>query len=426
MKNYFHVLLLLVALAVLHAQASTYQMSFYDYMRHHGYARNQHNKNSTETSLQLKRIKLIKHNSIRHSLRDDSFDSSISLSPIKHLVAKYSKVSVEPEPLINYLDAQYYGEIALGTPGQKFKVVFDTGSSNLWVPSKKCHSIACYLHNSYDSKKSSTFKSNETAIDIQYGKGSMKGFLSQDLLDVAGIKVVGQVFGEATSIPGLTFAAAKFDGLLGMAFETISVGKATTPFKNMIDQKLIAAPIFSFYLNRDQNKQPGGEIIFGGYDENYFKQPITYVDVTKQGYWQFAMEGIIIGDGKAFACETGCQAIADTGTSLLAGPSADVRKINEQIGAIEIPKTGEFIIPSCDLDNLPLVYFTIAGKNFTLTADQYVMKVTMFGKTTCLSGFFAIDIPSGPLWILGDVFIGPYYTIFDYGQKRIGFAETKN
>ncbi len=46
----------------------------------------------------------------------------------------------------------------------------------------------------------------------------------------------------------------------------------------------------------------------------------------------------------------------------------------------------------------------------------------------CFSGFQAVDIvsPQGPLWILGDVFLTEFYSIFDRGQNRVGFASLKH
>uniref|UniRef100_A0A0E0D6E9 Peptidase A1 domain-containing protein n=1 Tax=Oryza meridionalis TaxID=40149 RepID=A0A0E0D6E9_9ORYZ len=358
--------------------------------------------------------------------------------------------------LKNYMNAQYFGEIGIGTPPQKFTVIFDTGSSNLWVPSAKCYfSIACFFHSRYKSGQSSTYQKNE--------------------------------------------------------------------------QGLVSDPVFSFWFNRHSDEGEGGEIVFGGMDPSHYKGNHTYVPVSQKGYWQFEMGDVLIGGKTTGFCASGCSAIADSGTSLLAGPTAIITEINEKIGATGVvsqecktvvsqygqqildlllaetqpskicsqvglctfdgkhgvsagiksvvdDEAGEsnglqsgpmcnacemavvwmqnqlaqnktqdlilnYINQLCDklpspmgessvdcgsLASMPEISFTIGGKKFALKPEQYILKVGEGAAAQCISGFTAMDIPPprGPLWILGDVFMGAYHTVFDYGKMRVGFAKS--
>ena len=91
------------------------------------------------------RIPLTKFRTIRSQLKE--INVSEKDMEERFVNKKYSneKLGSPGEPLNNYMDAQYYGPITIGTPPQDFNVVFDTGSSNLWVPSSKCKltNIAC-------------------------------------------------------------------------------------------------------------------------------------------------------------------------------------------------------------------------------------------------------------------------------------------
>ena len=99
--------------------------------------------------------------------------------------------------------------------------------------------ISVLLHAKYDHDASSTYKVNGSEFSIQYGSGSMEGYISQDVLTIGDLVIPGQDFAEATSEPGLAFAFGKFDGILGLAYDTISVNHIVPPIYNAINQGLL-------------------------------------------------------------------------------------------------------------------------------------------------------------------------------------------
>ncbi|KAL3909230.1 MAG: hypothetical protein SGPRY_009501 [Prymnesium sp.] len=167
-----------------------------------------------------------------------------------HLTASSNAGGVAEVRLSDFMNAQYYGEIGLGTPPQLFTVIFDTGSANLWVPSSKCKgfNIACLLHSRYYSSSSSTYIENGKPFAIRYGSGSMSGFLSTDTLTLGGISLPNITFAEAVLEPGVTFAITKFDGILGMAYPEASVDGMKPMFQALMLSSKLAEPIFAFYL----------------------------------------------------------------------------------------------------------------------------------------------------------------------------------
>lgn len=364
------------------------------------------------------RIPLRPVESVRRQLL--SVDPALRAYIVEEL--KHTNGSI-PEMLNNYLDAQYYGTIEIGTPPQEFRVIFDTGSSNLWVPSKRCSifNIACMLHHKYDRTRSSTYVSNETEFSIQYGSGSVSGLLSTDDVTIT-VSVKGQTFGEAIKEPGFAFVMAKFDGILGMAFKSISVDGVTPLFDNMIAQKLVPEPVFSFYLERNASSPIGGELLLGGTDPKYYVGEFNYANLTHKTYWQFKVDSI--GMGSLKICNNTCQAIADTGTSLLVGPSAEVAEINKLLGGAKMPG-GTYLVSCEKIPTFPPIDFVINGKPMRIESTDYVLQMTSFGRTVCISGFLGMDLPVPSLWILGDVFLGKFYTTFDVGNARVGFATAR-
>ncbi|KNA03802.1 hypothetical protein SOVF_205650 [Spinacia oleracea] len=429
------------------------------------------------------------------------------------------------------MNTQFYGEIGIGTPPQKFAVIFDTAISYLWVPSSKCNSsVACDFHHRYNSSNSSTFTKIGTPYDIIYGtEAKLIGILNQDNVEIGGLLVKNQILFEVTSEDSLTLVHAKFDGVVGLAFPDKSDGNANLIWHTMAEQGLLEKKIFSIWFNMDPEAELGGEIVFGGVDPNHFKGKHTYVPViqNQDGIWQIEIGEFFIGNHSSGYCQEGCPAVLDSGSPLLSGPSTVIIEINHAIGAkgvksmeckevvsqygkiiydllksgvnpdkvcsqislcfigsqhlrndlktgqerqnrkeltsvtddllcsacqktvtwtqnqMKQEKTikeilkyvrklchsfpapaGDVVVPCDRIKRMPNLTLTIGNNPFTFTPQQYIRTTEEHDKKICRSQFYAVDLPSpAGSWIFGNVFMGVYHSVFDFGNQRVGFAE---
>lgn len=190
-----------------------------------------------------------------------------------------------------------------------------------------------------------------------------------------------QIFGEVLDQPGRTFVHAKFDGIFGLGFGTISrTSRNYTPLDRLKDQGIINKKIFCFHMN-NQTAEIGGELIIGGCDV----KPAFWLPVSELGYWQFRMsliqviqrdersdQSIILFRG----CEGGCEAILDTGTSIVTGPREEVEKINRLIGAVLNKNTDEYHV-KCGKTGLPDIVFSFQGLEITLGPEDYIVQTSV-------------------------------------------------
>jgi saccharopepsin len=247
----------------------------------------------------------------------------------------------------------------------------------------------------------------------------LSGYVSKDVLTIGDLKIKDQLFAEATSEPGLAFAFGRFDGIMGLGYDTISVNKIPPPFYKMLDQGLLDEPVFAFYLS-DTNNGDDSEAIFGGINKDHYTGKMTKIPLRRKAYWEVNLDAITFGDATAEIDNTGV--ILDTGTSLIALPSTLAELLNKEIGAKK-SFNGQYTIECNKRDSLPDLTFTLTGYNFTIGPYDYILEV----QGSCISSFMGMDFPepAGPLAILGDAFLRRWYSVYDLGTNSVGLAKAK-
>jgi len=308
--------------------------------------------------------------------------------PVSPLILQKS----ESEYIKDYANAQYYGSVSIGNPPQSFQVIFDTGSSNLWVPKVDCTHCGNPFFgkkSKYDHDASKTYEKDGADFEIMYGSGSVSGFFSKETVTLADdIEVTGQRFGEIEDAGGLgmAYSFGKFDGILGLGFTSISIDKATTVFENAIQQHAVDQPLFSFYLG---DNGPG-ELTFGGYDPEKFQGDLEYVKLMSATYWEIPLDGASAGNYHTDPNEDGTPitAIVDSGTSLITGPKKEISKLAAAVGA-KPNIVGEYTIDCEKIGDMPDIIFTIDKKDYIIPGKKAVIQA----QGICLFAFMGMDFP---------------------------------
>mmetsp|Transcript_3532 Transcript_3532/g.8794 ORF Transcript_3532/g.8794 Transcript_3532/m.8794 type:complete len:469 (-) Transcript_3532:61-1467(-) len=339
---------------------------------------------------------------------------------------------------------QYYGQVEVGTPPQKFTVIFDTGSGHLLLPSESCDSAACSRHKRFSEKNSSTAvpiawadeplarASDDTDRDtkvINFASGDAVGQFVRDrvCLGSPAAFCADADFVEMTEESDDPFRDAEWDGVLGLGqaisdapeFDVFGVlAKNATPGMHQ--------SLFAVYLGR--RIQDEAEITFGNLREDRMDSALTWVPVSQEGYWQFQFQDFTINGKPANLCssKSGCQGVLDTGSSLMMGPKGI---LDQLLGLLAFGNSTQMNCSSSV--QFPKLGFKIDGKLFEMEPDDYmdrsVDKSLPHGTDACWAHLMPIgDTGRGPIFVLGMPFLRTFYTVYDVGQKRIGIAKARH
>ncbi|KAG1561989.1 hypothetical protein G6F49_001312 [Rhizopus delemar] len=287
---------------------------------------------------------------------------------------KMKAASLIDVPLAN-VDLAYLIDVSIGTPPQPFTLLLDTGSSSTWVPVSHCGRYCGYPLHTLEPSLSSTFNSTHLPFSVRYGEGFSSGYYAQDTITI-----------NDTPVPGVNFAVSDYndgeltlngaDGILGIGPDRLSMYNnpenkiIPTLVTTMHEKDVINQKIFSVYFQPITTKQPriNGEIVFGGVEAKH-----------------------VVGDIK-------------------------------NIENVQQDALGQYIFP-CNATNLPNITLQINNNDFIITPHQYLIAN---GTLTYSKEFCYTYIQDSPLFvdaILGYGFLQQYVSVYDYENKRIGFAQ---
>jgi len=300
----------------------------------------------------------------------------------------------------------YSGMISVGMPVQQmFRVVFDTGSGYLVLPSAECGSEACEPHAKYKKSLSETAVAVNVngkevlpgrkgdVITISYGTGTIKGESVKEkacfshatngdhtvadedrqwehspCFPMTAIMAV-----EMSTVPFKNFG---FDGIMGMGLSALSLSTEYSFLGMLTKSGIFSENHFGVFLT-DGEDGSQGELAFGGHNKERLldpQSPLSWTPVihADQGYWLVKVVAFRVGGETLDFCKDGgCKAVMDTGTSHLGIP----QPFDLDVVKMLTVAAGEML--DCRLADLPPIEIELPGVNLTIHPDTYMRRLPL-------------------------------------------------
>ncbi|KAF9218929.1 acid protease [Gyrodon lividus] len=304
---------------------------------------------------------------------------------------------------------RWFGTISVGTPPRSFAVLFDTGSSDLVLPGIQCDDT-CDGHVLYDPEASLTSTNLDEPFDVQFvGGDSAFGNQYTDNVTIVALTATHQTLGVAAHYShGFEIRQFPADGLLGMAFQVISVYNQSPFFWTLVTEEQTDEPMFAFSF-----AAPGPELYIGGTNPAMYTGDFTWTPVTQPGFWQVNIDSVV-GNGQSVL--TNVAAVIDTGSSFIQGLPSDVAALYAAVGGTPFPGRQGFYSFPCNA--VPSVSFTFGGTSFPIPAENLNLG-SIGDPSQCIGAIIAVTIPT---WTVGTIFLDSVYSAFDLAYLRVGFA----
>lgn len=320
--------------------------------------------------------------------------------------------------------------------------VFDTGSTNIWIPSDICEDSACRKNDRalYDHQLSQTYAKPEVSGDLKvtFGTGSLSGPQAFDDFHIGPFTVRNQSFQMIKKMEGAVFTDNFFEGILGLAFPQMALEGTVPFFDNVIEQKALKQNTFAFYFSL--NNPSANAVFWGGWDHSFHDGPVEYFNVTTPFYWSISLLSLKIGgeellptmpSGNSLLSKEQespvvkpTTALVDTGTTLFAADGALYSRIMSKLQ-----------ITMCDAmtdETHPPVVIRLHASSgeevdYVLENWQYMTSDGL----ECFPGFMRVGLPEGGSLVLGEIFLRHFFSVFDRAdgdtsRARVGLAPSSH